>query len=150
MIDSFVEESLVLELPPAVDEELGLGMDVELEELPGESETVGLDDGVVLDMGGSEIDAGDELSWLDAGDEADDLEIGAQVEEHGEGWLDDRPMALDVGFQPETGEQGSALDSGAEGLDEPLQSAEAGDDGVDLPPLPVGSDDDGDLDLGGR
>lgn len=149
MNDGSIEEALVLELPlPLVDGELGMEFDLELDEPSESSETVGLDDGVVLDLGADEIDAGDELSWLDAGEESEDLDVGSELHEGGEGWLDDKPMPLDLGFLPETSEESASLDQGAEGLDEPQpQAGRSGDDDqVDLPAMPVVSDDDADLD----
>lgn len=138
MSDSSIEHALVLELPPPLeDEELGLGLDVELDPSEEATETVDLDEGVVIDIGGHGIDTGDELSWLDAGEDADDLDVGGNVDDASDGWLDDRPMDLDLGFDPETTDESGASDQGAEGLDEPTRKPSADDDSVDLPPMPV-------------
>lgn len=143
MNDSSIEEALVLELPPPLtDEELGLGFEIELEDAEEATETVDLDDGVVIDIGGNGIDAVDELSWLDAGEDADDLDVGGEIQETGEGWLDDKPMALDFGYEPETSQDSAALDLGAEGLEEPPIQSTGDDDSIDLPPMPRAVDDD--------
>lgn len=151
MSDRALEDVLVLELPPPLlDEELGLGLDVELDEAEEGVETVGLDDGVVLSWEDEDLDAGDELSWLDAGESAQDLDVGSEVEETEGGYLDDRPMALDLGFDLEPGEGPSGLDQGAEGLDETPARPAGAEDEVDLPPLPDVADEDAEIDLGVR
>ncbi len=136
MSDEILFEELNLQLPPlAESEESGVEDDPGMLILDDALDEIDTDDGFSIDIGRDVFSPDESVSWLDAGEESPDLEVGGVAEESGDGWLDDRPMALDLGFEPEN-EGADSADRGEEGLDEPLVPSDSGDvDSVDLPPL---------------
>lgn len=112
----------------------------------------GLDDLVLGDEAADDRDSDfedeDGKSWLnddsneaDVGGDEDGIDTDATRED---GWLDDRPMDLDVGLHTGADDPSIERDAGLEGLDEASTNEIVGDGAAHLPPLPSSdSDEDG-------